>query len=50
MNNYIYDVIPLNNSMFDYFVDRLYPTELEINNTTNTAAYFDIMKLSVSFC
>jgi hypothetical protein len=28
--------------MFDYFVDRLYPTELEIKNTTNTAAYFDL--------
>jgi hypothetical protein len=33
---YIYDVLSLNNSRFGDFVDRIYPIELEIKNTTYT--------------
>jgi hypothetical protein len=39
------DVLPLNNSRFDDFVDRIYPIELEIKDTTDTdrsASYFDL--------
>ena len=34
---YIDDVLPLKNSTFDDFVDRVYPIELEKKNTTDTA-------------
>ena len=34
---YIDDVLSLNNSRFGDFVDRVYPIELEIKNTTDTA-------------
>ena len=33
---YIDDVLSLNNSRFDDFVDRIYPIELEIEDTTDT--------------
>jgi hypothetical protein len=39
------DVLSLNNSRFGDFVDRIYPIELEINDTTETdrsASYLDI--------
>ena len=42
---YIDDVLSLNNSMFGDFVDRIYPIELEIKDTTDTdrfAAFLDI--------
>ena len=32
------DVLPLNNSRFGDFVDRIYPIEFEINDTTYTDA------------
>ena len=37
--------MPLNNSRFGDFVDRIYPIELEIKDTTDTdrfASYFDL--------
>jgi len=34
---YIYDVLSLNISKFDDFVDNIYPIELEIKDTTDTA-------------
>ena len=40
---YIDYVLSLNNSMFGDFVDRIYPVELEIKNTTDSdrsASYF----------
>jgi hypothetical protein len=43
MFRYIDDVLSLNNSRFGDFVDRIYPIELEIKDTTNTdrfASYF----------
>ena len=42
---YIYDVLSLNTSRFGDFVDRIYPIELEIKDTTDTdrsASYLDI--------
>jgi hypothetical protein len=42
---YINDVILLNNSRFGDFVDRIYPIELEIQDTTDTdrsASYLDL--------
>ena len=42
---YIDDVFSLNNSKFGDFVDRFYPIEREIKDTTNTdrsASYLDI--------
>jgi len=42
---YIEDVFSLNNSRLGDFVDRIYPIELEIKDTTNTdraASYLDI--------
>ena len=42
---YIYDVLSLNNSRFGEIVDRIYPIELEIQDTTDTdrsALYLDI--------
>jgi hypothetical protein len=33
---YMDDVLSLNNSRFDDFVDRIYPVELEIKDTTDT--------------
>ena len=33
---YLDDVLSLNNSRFGDFVDRIYPIELEINDTTDT--------------
>ena len=41
----MYDVLSLNNSRFCNFVDRIYPIELEIKDTTDTdtsASYLDI--------
>jgi hypothetical protein len=43
--HYIDDVLSLNNSRFGDFVDRIYPIELEIKDTTDTdrsASYLDI--------
>ena len=42
---YIDDVLSLNNSRFGDFVDRIYSTELEIKDTTDTdrsASYLDL--------
>jgi len=42
---YIDDILSLNNSRFGDFVDRIYPIELEIKNTTDTdrsASYLDL--------
>jgi hypothetical protein len=42
---YIDDVLSLHNSRFGYFVDRIYPIELEIKDTTDTdrsASYIDL--------
>ena len=42
---YIDDVLSLNNSKFDDYVERIYPIELEIKDTTdtvNSASYFDL--------
>jgi len=40
---YIDDILLLNNSRFGDFVDRMYPIELEINDTTYTdASYLDL--------
>ena len=42
---YIDDVPSLNNSRFGDFFDRIYPTELEIKDTTDTdrfASYLDL--------
>ena len=35
--SYIDDVLSLNNSKFDDFVDRIYPIELEIKDTIDTS-------------
>jgi uncharacterized protein (DUF2225 family) len=34
---YIYDVLSLNNCTYCDFVDRIYPIELDIKDTTDTA-------------
>ena len=44
---YIDDILSLNNSRFGDFVDRIYPIELEIKDTTDTdicrsASYLDL--------
>ena len=42
---YIDDVLSLNNSRFGDFVDRIYPIELKVKDTTDSdrsAAYFDL--------
>ena len=42
---YIDDVLSLNNYQLGDFVDRIYPIEIEINDTTNTArsaSYLDL--------
>ena len=36
MFRYIDDVLSLNNSKIGYFVDRIYPIELEIKDTIDT--------------
>ena len=42
---YIYDVLSLNNSRFGDFVDRIYPIELEIMDTTYTNRYASYLDL-----
>ena len=45
MFRYIHDVLSLNNSKIGDFDDRIYPIELEINDTTDTdrsASYLDL--------
>jgi hypothetical protein len=45
MFRYIDDVLSLNDYRFGDFVDRFYPIEVEINNTTETymsASYLDL--------
>jgi hypothetical protein len=45
MFRYIDDVLSINNSRFGDFVDRIYPIELEIKNTTDTdrsASYIEL--------
>ena len=37
--HYIDDVLSLNISRFGHFVDGIYPIELEIKNTTDTASF-----------
>jgi hypothetical protein len=42
---YIDDILSLNNSMFGDFVDRIYPIDLEIKDTTDTdmsASYLNV--------
>jgi hypothetical protein len=44
-SRYIDDVLSQNNSRFGDFVDRIYPIELEIKDTTDTdksASYIDL--------
>jgi hypothetical protein len=44
------DVLSLNNSKFGDFVNRIYPTELEIKDTTDTAtsaSYLDLQHIDV---
>ena len=44
------DVLSLNNSKFGDFVNRFYPTELEIKDTTDTAtsaSYLDLQHIDV---
>ena len=43
--HYIDDVLSLNNSKFDNYVERIYPNKLEIKNTTdivNFVSYLDL--------
>ena len=42
---YIGDVLSLNNSRFGDFVDRIYPIELEIKDTTDTDRYASYLNL-----
>jgi hypothetical protein len=45
MFRYIDDVLSLDNSRFGDFVDRIYPNELEIKDTTDTdrsVSYLDL--------
>ena len=42
---YIDDVLSLNNYRFGDFVDRIYPIELEINDTTDTDRYASYLGL-----
>ena len=42
---YVDDVISLNNSRFGDFVDRIYPIELEIKDTTDTDRYASYLDL-----
>jgi hypothetical protein len=42
---YIDDVLSLNNSRFGDFVDRIYPIELEIKDTTDTDRYASYLDL-----
>ena len=42
---YIDDVLSLNNSRFGDFVDRIYPIELEIKNTTDTVRFASFLDL-----
>ena len=45
---WIYDILSLNNSRFDDFVDRIYPIGLAIKDTTDTdwsAAYLDLHEI-----
>jgi hypothetical protein len=39
---YIDDVLSLTNFMFGDFVDRIYPIELELKDTIDTASYLDL--------
>jgi hypothetical protein len=47
--HYIDDVFSLNNSMFGDFVDRIYPNELEIKDTTDTDRYASSLDLHLQF-
>jgi hypothetical protein len=40
---YIDDVLSLNNSRFGDFVDRIYPIEVELEDTTVTASYIGLL-------
>ena len=42
---YIDDVLSLNNSRFGDFVDRIYPIELEIKDTTDTDMFVSYLDL-----
>ena len=41
--HYLDDVLSLNNSRFGDFVDRIYPIELELEDTTVTASYIGLL-------
>jgi hypothetical protein len=48
MFSYIDDVLSLNNSRFGDFIDRIYPIELRIKDTTDTdrsASYLELLHL-----
>jgi hypothetical protein len=45
MFRYIDDVLSLNNSKFGNFVDRIYPIDLEIKDTTDTAIHQKITNM-----
>ena len=40
---YIDDVVSLNNSRFGDFVDRIYPIQRELEDTTDTASYLGLL-------
>ena len=42
---YIDDILSLNNSRFSDFVNRIYPNELEIKDTTDTEMYASYLDL-----
>ena len=42
--------LSLNNSKLGDFVDRLYPIELEIKDTTNTARFASFFYLCIAIC
>ena len=43
------DVLSLNNSNFDDYVDHIYPIELEIKDTTETESSASILDLHLKF-
>jgi hypothetical protein len=47
MFRYIVDVFPLNNSRLGDFIDRIYPIELEIKDTTDTDRCPKITNMSI---
>jgi hypothetical protein len=46
---YIDDVFPINNSRFAEFLPLIYPPELEVNETTDTASSASFLDLYLEF-